>query len=241
MDYEVLQAEVYQANKEIVRVGLVVLTWGNVSGVDRQAGVMAIKPSGIEYDKLQPKDIVILSLATGEIVEGSLHPSSDTPTHLLLYQEFSSIGGIVHTHSTYATSWAQAGQEIPCRGTTHADHFYGPVPVTRQLIPEEINNNYELNTGKIIVERFQQENINLTQIPAVLVKGHGPFSWGKSVKEAVQNAIVLEEVAKIALIVTQLNPEAKEIPQVLQDKHFFRKHGANAYYGQKNKSSKSTS
>jgi len=232
MSFEKLKEEVWRANKELMESGLVLFTWGNASGVERQAGVMAIKPSGVDYDKLHPEDIVVLSLDTGEVVEGSLRPSSDTPTHLLLYQKFESIGGIVHTHSTYATSWAQACREIPCLGTTHADHFYGSVPLTRQLTPEEIKDEYERNTGKVIVERFVEGGLSPEQISGVLVPNHGVFSWGASPVASLETAIVLEEVAKMGLYAALLNPQVKPLPQTLLDKHFLRKHGPGAYYGQ---------
>jgi len=232
MSSEKLKEEVWHANKELAKSGLVILTWGNASGVEREAGVMAIKPSGVDYDELRPGDIAVLSLDTGKIIEGYLRPSSDTPTHLLLYRKFESIGGIVHTHSTYATSWAQARREIPCLGTTHADYFYGPIPVTRQLTPEEIEEEYERNTGKVIVERFLEGGLNPEQVPGVLVPNHGVFTWGTDPMNALEIAIVLEEVAKMGLYTTFLNPQIEPIPQVLLDKHFLRKHGPEAYYGQ---------
>jgi len=233
MAFEKLKEEVWLANKELAKSGLVVLTWGNVSGVNREAGVMAIKPSGVDYDELRPEDIIVLSVDDGEIIEGSLRPSSDTPSHLVLYQEFRSIGGVVHTHSTYATSWAQAGREIPCFGTTHADYFYGPVPLTRHLTTEEIKDEYERNTGKVIVEHFSERGLSPDELPGVLVPSHGVFSWGDSIMAALEASIVLEEVAKMGLYATLLNPQIGNIPQALLDKHFFRKHGSSAYYGQK--------
>jgi L-ribulose-5-phosphate 4-epimerase len=233
MSFQELREEVWLANKELAKSGLVVLTWGNVSGVDRESGVMAIKPSGVDYDELEPEDIVVLSIDEGEIIEGSLRPSSDTPSHLVLYQEFRSIGGVVHTHSAYATSWAQAGREIPCFGTTHADYFYGSVPLTRHLTPEEIKDEYERNTGKVIIEHFSEEDLCPDEVPGVLVPNHGVFSWGDSTMAALQASIVLEEVAKMGLYTILLDPQAGSIPQVLLDKHFFRKHGSGAYYGQK--------
>ena len=232
MKFQQLKQEVCQANRSLAEAGLVVLTWGNVSGVDRQAGVMAIKPSGISYDQLQPKDIVVLSLETSEVIDGNFRASSDTPTHLLLYQKLPSVGGIVHTHSTYATCWAQAQRQIPCLGTTHADHFHGPVPLTRQLKPEEIASDYEHNTGKVIIEYLSAEEANPEQVPAVLVPQHGPFVWGNSPVAALENAIALEEIARMALYAVLLNPQAQQLPQALLDKHFNRKHGSNAYYGQ---------
>jgi len=234
MGYDQLKTEVCQANKDIVDAGLVLLTWGNVSGVDRDAGVLAIKPSGVDYNKLRPEDIVIVSLETGETVEGDLRPSSDTPTHRVLYQSFPNTGGVVHTHSTCATSCAQANRAIPCLGTTHADHFYGTVPLTRPLTDQEIQDDYEWNTGVVIVERFKEGGLNADDIPGVLVAGHAPFAWGKSIQGAVQNAIVLEAIAQTMVVTKQLNPNIQPIPQGLLDKHFLRKHGKNAYYGQTN-------
>ncbi len=233
MGIQKLKEEVCQANLRLAESGLVVMTWGNVSGVDREAGVMAIKPSGVGYDKLATGDIVVLSLETGEIVEGDLRPSSDTLTHMLLYKEFKNIGGVVHTHSRFATSYAQAGMEIPCLGTTHADTFYGPVPLTRQLTTTEIKGKYELNTGVVIVERFVKGNLDPTQVPGVLVQNHGPFSWGKDAADSVKNAIILEEVAQMGIYSRLLNPSVQPVPQSLLDKHFLRKHGPGAYYGQK--------
>ncbi|MFC1715074.1 L-ribulose-5-phosphate 4-epimerase AraD [Candidatus Poribacteria bacterium] len=232
MSFAKLKQEVWFANMELADSGLVVLTWGNVSGVDREAGVMAIKPSGVDYDALTPEDIVILSIDSGEKIAGDLRPSSDTPSHLILYQEFDSIGGVVHTHSAYATSWAQACREIPCLGTTHADYFYGSVPLTRQLTPEEIKEAYERNTGAVIVERFVESNLDPGQFPGVLLPNHGVFTWGKDPMSALESSIVVEEVAKMGFHTMLLNPEA-EIPQALLDKHFLRKHGPGAYYGQK--------
>jgi L-ribulose-5-phosphate 4-epimerase len=219
--------------------GLVVLTWGNASGVDRSAdtiggkGVMAIKPSGVAYDKLKPYDIVILAIATGEVLEGKCRPSSDTPTHLYLYQHFPNIGGVVHTHSHHATVFAQAQREIPCLGTTHADHFYGTVPCTRPLTAAEINTEYELNTGKVIVEKFREGKIDPDAVPGVLVASHAPFVWGATAQKALENAIALESIALMQLGVYQLNSQIESVPQVLLDKHFKRKHGPGAYYGQK--------
>lgn len=232
MSFETLKQEVWRANHALASSGLVLFTWGNVSGVAREAEVMAIKPSGVAYDELSPEDIVALSLVEGEVVEGELRPSSDTPTHRLLYQHFDTIGGIVHTHSTYATSWAQANREIPCFGTTHADHAYGPVPITRQFTTEEIQSNYERNTGALIVERFMDGELSPSEIPGVLVPNHGVFAWGSDPMHALENAIVIEEVAKMGLFTIQINPQAKALSQTLLDKHFLRKHGAGAYYGQ---------
>jgi L-ribulose-5-phosphate 4-epimerase len=216
----------------LVAAGLVVLTWGNASGIDRKAGVMAIKPSGVPYDQLKPSDIVILSLASGEKVEGTGRPSSDTPTHLHLYRSFPNIGGIVHTHSLHATSFAQAMREISCIGTTHADNFYGTIPVTRSMTPDEIAMDYELKTGKVIVECFARGNISPDRIPGVLVASHAPFTWGATPDRALENAIVMEMVARMQLNSYLLNPQMGGISLALLDKHFQRKHGPDAYYGQ---------
>lgn len=232
MSYTALKTEVCRINQQIVRAGLVVLTFGNASAADRAAGVMAIKPSGVDYDALTPDDIVVLSLKDGRVLEGDKRPSSDTPTHLHLYQNFPNIGGIVHTHSIQATAWAQAGREIPCLGTTHADHCHGPVPVTRRLTTKEIRDDYELNTGKLIVERFAKGRLNPDHVPMVLVAGHAPFVWGASAAKALENAIALEAMAALAAHTLALNPAARPIPPALLDKHFLRKHGDKAYYGQ---------
>lgn len=232
MAYEQLKERVYHANLALVDAGLVVLTWGNVSGADRNAGVMAIKPSGVPYKDLAAKDIVVLSLKTGEVVEGSARPSSDTPTHLHLYRAFGSIGGVAHTHSTFGTSFAQACRDIPCLGTTHADNFYGAIPVTRALAPEEIEGDYELNTGKAIADCFQSRHIDPAEIPGVLVASHAPFAWGPTAAKAVENAIVLEFAAQMAATSYALNSEVAPISKALLDKHFLRKHGRSAYYGQ---------
>ena len=228
--YRELKERVCQANLELVKYNLVVFTWGNVSEIDRKAGVVAIKPSGVAYDELSPEDIVLLDL-DGRIIQGDLRPSSDTPTHLELYRRFKDVGGVCHTHSRNATIWAQACQDIPCFGTTHADHFYGAVPVTPVLSPEEIQGDYELNTGKVIVRRF--EGVDPTAMPAVLVANHGPFTWGRDAHDSVKNAVVLEEVAAMALGTIQVSPDQQDIAKVLLDKHYLRKHGKNAYYGQK--------
>ena len=228
-----LKKQVCDANLRLVNEGLVVLTWGNVSGVNRREGVMVIKPSGVPYDEMRPRDMVVLSLETGEVLEGHLKPSSDAPTHRELYRSFPMACGIVHSHSLYATAWAQAGKEIPPLGTTHADHFLGAIPVTRSLRKKEIESEYELNTGRVIVERFAK--IDPMQIPSVLVAGHGPFSWGASVEQAVENAAVLEQVARMASETLRLNPSARPLDRTLLEKHFFRKHGAAAYYGQPQK------
>lgn len=232
MAYESLKEVVHQANLDIVEAGLVELTWGNASAVDRDAGVLAIKPSGVDYEAMTPEDMVVVSLDTGEVVEGELNPSSDTPTHRELYRQFSSIGGVVHTHSNYAVSWAQAEQPIPCLGTTHADHFYGSIPVTRRMTEGEIQEEYEHNTGAVIVECFREREGTPADVPGVLVAGHGPFAWGKEMEKAVENAIVLESVARKALHTKLLNPDVEAIDQSLLDKHYLRKHGDEAYYGQ---------
>lgn len=226
---EKLKEEVCKANLDLVEHGLVIFTWGNVSGIDRKAGLVVIKPSGVSYDVMKPSDMVVLDL-NGNKVEGNLKPSSDAATHLVLYRNFLNIGGIVHTHSEWATSWAQAGKGIPAVGTTHADYFYGEIPCTRKMTSEEIRGEYELETGNVIIERFQV--LDPDMIPGVLVNNHAPFSWGKDADEAVHNAVVLEEVAKMTFRSFQLNPETK-MDQVLLDKHFLRKHGKDAYYGQK--------
>jgi L-ribulose-5-phosphate 4-epimerase len=226
---EELKQKVYEANMELPARGLVTYTWGNVSGIDRAQGLFVIKPSGVPYEELKPSDMVVMNLK-GEKVEGDLNPSSDTPTHVELYNAFEEIGGIVHTHSPWATSWAQAARSIPCYGTTHADYFYGEIPCARSLTPEEIADDYEKNTGLVVIEAFQ--NKNPVYVPGVLCANHGPFTWGKDAAEAVHNAVVLEEVAKMAYHAEHLQSALKNAPQYLQDKHFFRKHGENAYYGQ---------
>lgn len=234
MPYDKLKEAACAANMRLVEAGLVILTWGNASEADRAAGVMAIKPSGVDYDKLRPSDIVVLSIATGEVIDGKGRPSSDTPTHLHLYRSYPSLGGVVHTHSSHATSFAQAHREIPCFGTTHADHFYGPVPLTRPLSDQEIQGEYELNTGKVIVECLASRKIaEPLHVPGILVASHGPFAWGRSAAHAAENAIVLEAVAQMALQSLALNPGLAPVPQTLLDKHFLRKHGPKAYYGQK--------
>lgn len=213
------------------KYGLVTFTWGNVSAIDTESGLFVIKPSGVDYEKMTPADMVVMDLQ-GNKVEGDLRPSSDTPTHLELYKAFPEIGGIVHTHSSYATSWAQAGRSIPCYGTTHADYIYGEVPCLRCLTKEEIDKAYEENTGHLIVNEFQRMNKEVMAVPAVLCKNHGPFAFGKDAMDAVHNAVVLEEVAKMAYRTETINPKVAPAPQELQDKHYYRKHGANAYYGQ---------
>lgn len=232
MSYQQLKERVLRANLAIVEAGLVKLTWGNVSGADREAGVMAIKPSGVPYDDLTPDDIVVLSIETGQIVEGKRRPSSDTPTHLHLTREFPSLNGIVHTHSLYGTSFAQAQRDIPCFGTTHADNFYGVIPCTRPMKPAEIQTQYELNTGLVIVEAFRERKIDPANVPGVLVASHAPFAWGSTIDKAVENAIVLEFAAQMAMNSLAISPDLKPIPQVLLDRHFFRKHGPGATYGQ---------
>ncbi len=233
MKYQFLKERVHRANLELVKSGLVVLTWGNASGADREAGVMAIKPSGVPYDRLSVDDIVVLSIESGEVVEGSTRPSSDTPTHLHLYQQFPTVGGVAHTHSTCGTSFCQALRDIPCFGTTHADNFYGAIPVTRQMTDAEIGQDYELNTGRVIVECFEKRGLDPAQIPGVLVASHAPFAWGATVEKAVENAIVLEFSAEMALNSFCAFSGGFADLQTLLDKHFLRKHGPKAYYGQK--------
>ena len=228
---EKLKADVLEANLELVRRGLVLYTWGNASGLDRATGLVAIKPSGVPYESMTADDIVISDM-DGKIVDGTLKPSSDLGTHLLLYQSFPSIAGVVHTHSEYATAWAQAGRAIPAFGTTHADYFYGPVPVTDELTPEEIAGDYVLNTGVAIVRRFKESALDPEAVPGVLVAGHAPFAWGKSALDAAHNAVVLEAVARVGLRTVMLNPDAAGVSQALLDRHYFRKHGATATYGQ---------
>jgi L-ribulose-5-phosphate 4-epimerase len=228
---EELKIKVYEANMELPKRGLVTYTWGNVSAIDRATKLFVIKPSGVDYDTMSPDDMVVMDLE-GNKVEGKYKPSSDTPTHLELYRRYEEIGGIVHTHSPEATSWAQAGRSIPLYGTTHADYFYGETPCARSLTPEEINGEYERNTGLVIIETFDERGLNPMYTPGVLCTNHGPFTWGKDAAEAVHNAVVLEEVAKMALKTELINPDVKVAPDCIRDKHFFRKHGENAYYGQ---------
>lgn len=228
---EGLKKEVYEANMLLPKYGLVTFTWGNVSAIDAEKKLFVIKPSGVGYDKLMPEDMVVMDL-DGNKVEGNYNPSSDTATHLELYKAFPNIGGIVHTHSSWATSWAQAGRGIPCYGTTHADYMYGEIPCVRNLTKEEIEEAYEKNTGLLIAEHFKE--MDYMAMPAVLCKNHGPFTWGKNAHDAVHNAVVLEEVAKMATRCESINPQVKPAPKELQDKHYYRKHGANAYYGQNN-------
>ena len=232
MQLETLKEQVCRANLELPRRGLVTYTWGNVSGIDRERGLVVIKPSGVAYDELTPDKLVVLDLS-GRRVAGTLNPSSDTKTHLELYKAFPALGGIVHTHSTYAVAWAPAGRDLPCYGTTHADSFYGPVPCTRHLTQAELDEDYEKNTGRVIVETFQTRSLDPTAVPGVLCRSHGPFTWGKDAKEAVYHAVVLEEIAKMALFTCQIDPNAAPAPQNLQEKHYLRKHGPDAYYGQR--------
>ena len=228
-----LKEIVCRANLDLVDAGLVIQTWGNVSGIDRDRALVVIKPSGVPYAKMQPTDMVVVSLETGEVIEGKLKPSSDTPTHLVLYRAFHQIGGIVHTHSLYATAWSQARRAIPCWGTTQADDWHGQIPCTRLLKSSEIKTDYEANTGRVIVETFRR--IDPRHHPAVLVASHGPFSWGADAQDAVHNAVVLEYVARLASQTLRLNPNVRPIQPALLDKHFLRKHGPGAYYGQNSK------
>lgn len=230
--YEKLKELVCNANLELQKQKLVIYSWGNVSGIDRDNNIVAIKPSGVAYEQLTPEKIVLVDLE-GKVVEGSLNPSSDTPTHLELYRNFSTIGGICHTHSPAATAWAQAKRPIPCLGTTHADYFYGAIPVTDEMTPDEINTDFELNTGKVIARCFKDKRIAPMQVPAVVVACHGPFTWGKNPAEAVEASVILEHVAQTAIETIMINPNRSEISKLLLDKHFLRKHGKDAYYGQK--------
>lgn len=232
MTRSALRERVYLANMALPQSGLVILTWGNASEVNRDEGVVAIKPSGVDYEQLSPADIVIVDLESGQPVDGTLRPSSDTPTHLHLYRELPALGGIVHTHSHYAVCFAQAETPVPCYGTTHADHFYGTIPVTRRLSEAEINGPYEENTGKVIVETVEASTAAPLHLPGVLVAHHGPFAFGADSEDAVHNAVVLEEVCRMTLDTRLIRATAEEAPQVLQDRHFFRKHGSDAYYGQ---------
>lgn len=231
---EELKERVFRANLDLVRHNLVIFTWGNVSGIDREKGLVVIKPSGVDYDSMKASDMVVVDLKTGETVEGELNPSSDTPTHLILYRTYPDIGGIVHTHSTYATAWAQAGKDIPNIGTTHSDYYHNDIPCTGDMTEKEIKGDYELETGNVIVKRLNQGNISPMHTPGALVKNHGPFAWGKNPDNAVYNAVVMEQVAKMAYLSFAINPETSMNP-LLVEKHFSRKHGPNAYYGQKKK------
>ena len=228
---EQLKKEVYEANMLLPKYNLVTFTWGNVSGFDPETKYFVIKPSGVEYDDLTPEDMVVVDL-DGNVIEGKYRPSSDTETHRVLYKNFPNVRGVVHTHSSWATSWAQAGRGIPCYGTTHADYIYGEVPCVRNLTKEEINEAYELNTGILIAEHYKKNKLDYEAVPGVLCKNHGVFTWGKDAHDAVHNAVVVEECAKMAARCEMLNPNVKPAPQELQDKHYYRKHGANAYYGQ---------
>ena len=230
---EELKEKVFQANLDLVKHNLVIFTWGNVSAIDREKGLVVIKPSGVSYDTMKASDMVVVDLHSGKVVEGDLNPSSDTPTHLVLYRAFPEIGGVVHTHSTYATAWAQAGRDIPNIGTTHADYFHDNIPCTADMTADQMA-EYEYHTGVVIVNRISSGNINPVHTPGVLVKNHGPFSWGKDADQAVYNAVVMEQVAKMAFISLSVNPDTTMNP-LLVEKHFSRKHGPNAYYGQKKK------
>ncbi len=227
-----LRETVWRANLALVQAGLVTLSFGNASGVDREAGVIVIKPSGVPYDALRPEQLVVVSLDSGEVVEGDMRPSSDTPTHLRLYRAFPDIGGVVHTHSSSATAWAQAGRSIPALGTTHADHFHGAVPVTRQMTESEVAGEYEAETGAVIVETLERLGLSAGEMPAALVASHGPFTWGRDAQEAADNATALEAVATMAIRTFAIDPQVKPMPQYLLERHFRRKHGPNAYYGQ---------
>jgi L-ribulose-5-phosphate 4-epimerase len=236
---EQLKKEVLEANLQLPKHNLVTFTWGNVSGIDREQNLIVIKPSGVHYEELTIEDLVVVDLE-GRIVEGNLRPSSDTLTHLALYRAFPTIGGVVHTHSPWATSWAQAGRPIPALGTTHADYYYGEIPCTREMTQDEIDRAYELETGNVIIETFEKQGLDPVAMPGVLVFNHAPFCWGKNANQAVHNAVVLEEVAKMALHTFQLNPNVNPIQQFLLDKHYLRKHGKNAYYGQTKQTTKQT-
>ncbi|WP_018750339.1 L-ribulose-5-phosphate 4-epimerase [Paenibacillus sanguinis] len=229
---ERLKEQVYEANLELPKQGLVKFTWGNVSAVDRESRLFVIKPSGVSYETMKPSDMVVVDF-DGNVVEGELRPSSDTATHAVLYKHYEEIGGIVHTHSTWATAWAQAGLDLSVMGTTHADTFYGAVPCTRFLTQAEVDGGYEAETGRLIIETFEERGLDVMAVPGVLLKGHAPFTWGKDAKSAVMNTVVLEEVAKMNLLARQLNPSAEDLPQYILDKHYLRKHGKDAYYGQK--------
>ncbi len=229
---EHLKEEVFFANLDLPKHGLVKYTWGNASAIDRNSGLFVIKPSGVDYETMQPSDMVVIDLE-GNVVEGELNPSSDTATHAVLYKHYQEIGGIVHTHSTWATIWAQSGLDLPAMGTTHADTFYGAVPCARFLTQEEIDRGYEEETGQVIIETFEERGLDILAIPGVLLHGHGPFTWGKDAKSAVMNSVVLDEVAKLNLFTRELNRFSQELPQRILDKHYLRKHGKNAYYGQK--------
>ncbi|MEI4526119.1 L-ribulose-5-phosphate 4-epimerase [Priestia megaterium] len=226
-----LKEEVFQANVDLPKHGLVKYTWGNVSAIDRDSGLFVIKPSGVTYEKMTAKDMVVVDL-DGRVVEGELNPSSDTLTHAVLYKHYPEIGGIAHTHSTWATIWAQAGLDVQAMGTTHADTFYGSVPCARFLTEKEVNDGYEVETGKVIIETFEKRGLDVLAVPGILLQGHGPFTWGKDAKSAVMNSVVLDEVSKMNFFTQKLNGLAEELPQRILDKHYLRKHGKNAYYGQ---------
>ena len=228
-----LKEEVFQANVDLPKHGLVKYTWGNVSAIDRDSGLFVIKPSGVTYEKMTAKDMVVVDLE-GRVVEGELNPSSDTLTHAVLYKHYPQIGGIAHTHSTWATIWAQAGLDVQAMGTTHADTFYGSVPCARFLTEKEVNDGYEVETGKVIIETFEERGLDVLAVPGILLQGHGPFTWGKDAKSAVMNSVVLDEVSKMNFFTQKLNGLAEELPQRILDKHYLRKHGQNAYYGQGN-------
>ena len=229
---EKLKEEVCRANLLLPKYHMVTFTWGNVSAIDRESGLFVIKPSGVEYDGMKPEDMVVVDLE-GNVVEGRYRPSSDTETHRAFYLNFPDIGGVVHTHSTFAVGWAQAGRDIPALGTTHGDYFYGAIPCTRRMTPEEIAGEYELETGNVIVEEFRQRGLDPNRVPGVLVHSHGPFAWGSDAENAVHNAVVMEEVAKMAFLSTMINPDVLPMQQELLDRHYLRKHGPGAYYGQK--------
>jgi len=226
-----LKEEVFQANVDLPKHGLVKYTWGNVSAIDRDSGLFVIKPSGVTYEKMTAQDMVVVDLE-GRVVEGELNPSSDTLTHAVLYKHYPQIGGIAHTHSTWATIWAQAGLDVQAMGTTHADTFYGSVPCARFLTEKEVNDGYEVETGKVIIETFEERGLDVLAVPGILLQGHGPFTWGKDAKSAVMNSVVLDEVSKMNFFTQKLNGLAEELPQRILDKHYLRKHGQNAYYGQ---------
>ena len=228
---EELKKKVLKANLDLVKNKLVLFTWGNVSEIDRESGLVVIKPSGVSYDDMTADDMVVVDL-NGKVVDGNLRPSSDTPTHIEFYKAFPNVGGVTHTHSTFATSWAQAGRDIPFYGTTHADYFYGDIPCARTLTKEEIEGEYEKNTGLVIIERFKKDNLNPIEVPGVLIKSHGVFAFGKDADGSVYNATVIEEVAKMAFITEQVNPDVQRADKFMMDKHYLRKHGKNAYYGQ---------
>lgn len=228
---QAMKERVFHANLQLPEWGLVQLTWGNASEVNRELGVIVIKPSGVDYKEMKAEQMVVTDL-DGKPLEDGLRPSSDLPTHVVLYREFPEVNAVVHTHSKYAVTWAQAGRDLPCYGTTHADTFYGPVPLTRHLTQEEVEAAYEVNTGEVIAETFKERGLDPLAVPGVLVQGHGPFTWGPNIKKAIENSLVLDEVCHMGLVTEQINPNAKPLPQYVLDKHYFRKHGANAYYGQ---------